>query len=369
MKDRLESLDAVRGITIAGMILVNNPGSWSAVYAPLLHAEWHGWTPTDLVFPFFLFIVGVAIPFSFGRYLDDPDRGRSALYRRVFSRSAWIFLIGLALTGLPDLDLAEIRIPGVLQRIALVYLATSLIVLNTTRRAQIVVLAALLLGYHGLMMLVHVPGYGAGNLAPDANLAAWIDRTVLGQQHLWQNRPWDPEGLLSSLPAIGTSLLGVMTGRRLRGARADAAIAARMAGAGGAALAVGLIWDRFLPINKNLWTSSYVMFTAGAALLLLALCYWLIDVRDVRGWARPALVFGRNPLAIYVLSVVIAKVLGGIRVGAPEGVTSLGNWLYTNLFGTWLAPMNASLAFALALVTACWVIAWLLDRRQVYIRI
>lgn len=366
---RLESLDAFRGLTIAGMILVNTPGSWAHVYPPLLHAEWHGWTPTDLIFPFFLFIVGVALPFSFARYLDDADRGRQALYRRIFRRAALIVFLGLALTGLPSLDLAEIRIPGVLQRIGVVYLVTSLIVLNSARRTQAWIAAGLLVLYQLLMTWVPVPGHGAGNLAPDANLGAWLDRVLIGQQHLWQNRPWDPEGLLSTVPAVSTCLLGVFAGRWLRSGRDRREIAGWIFAAGWLLILLGLAWGVWFPINKNLWTSSYVLFTAGAALQVLGLCYWLVDVAGIRRWARPWIVYGRNPLFVYVLSGVLVKAALALRARDSLGGTSLYGWLYRNAFATWLEPVNASLAFALTMVLAMWVVAWLLDRRGIYIRV
>lgn len=370
-RDRIGSLDAFRGLTIAGMILVNTPGTWSHVYPPLLHAEWHGWTPTDLVFPFFLFIVGVAIPLSFRRYLADPDLGRGALYRRVLRRSALIFLVGLLLTGFPEFDLAEIRIPGVLQRIALVYLATSLLVLNVSARAQAWWAAGLLVLYQVLMTWVPVPGHGPGNLAPDANLAAWLDRLLLGQEHLWQNRPWDPEGLLSTVPAVSTCLVGVFAGRWLTSDRDRREIAGWMLAGGWLLILLGQLWGAWFPINKNLWTSSYVVFTAGMALEGLGVCYWLMDVSGYRSWARPAIVFGRNPLFIYVVSIFLAKVLLLVPAGAgPDGdPSSAYRWGYERLFASWLSPINASLAFALTVVALCWGLAWLLDRKDVYVRV
>lgn len=369
-RDRIGSLDAFRGLTIAGMILVNTPGTWSHVYPPLLHAEWHGWTPTDLVFPFFLFIVGVAIPLSFRRYLADPDLGRGALYRRVLRRSALIFLVGLLLTGFPEFDLAEIRIPGVLQRIALVYLATSLLVLNTSARAHAWWAAGLLVLYQVLMTWVPVPGQGPGNLAPDANLAAWLDRLLLGQEHLWQNRPWDPEGLLSTVPAVSTCLVGVFAGRWLTSDRDRREIAGWMLAAGWLLILLGQLWGAWFPINKNLWTSSYAVFTAGMALEGLGVCYWLMDVSGYRSWARPAIVFGRNPLFIYVVSIFLAKVLLLVRAGELAGdPISAYRWSYETLFATWLSPINASLAFALTVVALCWGLAWLLDRKGVYVRV
>lgn len=369
MQDRLESLDAFRGLTIAGMILVNTPGTWSAVYAPLLHAEWHGWTPTDLIFPFFVFIVGVALPYSFDRYLAEPAAGRPAALRRVLRRSALIFLIGLLLNALPALDLEEVRIPGVLQRIALAYLGAALATLYLSRRRQVALCVALLLGYHALLMWVPWPGHLPGDLTPDGNLGARLDRALLGVPHLWQNREWDPEGLLSTLPAIATCLLGVFTGRLLRSGRERAIVGGWMFVAGWLLILAGLAWDPWLPINKNLWSSSFVLFTAGAALQVLATCFWLIDVAGCRRWAAWAVTFGRNPLTVYVVSIVATKALLMVRLPAADGTTSLYAWLYRTLLASWMAPMNASLAFAAAAVAGMWLVAALLQRRGLMLRV
>ncbi|HSK19122.1 MAG TPA: heparan-alpha-glucosaminide N-acetyltransferase domain-containing protein, partial [Longimicrobiales bacterium] len=292
---RLLSLDAFRGVTIAGMLLVNNPGTWSAIHPPLAHAPWHGWTPTDLIFPFFLFIVGVAMTFSFGARAERGD-DRRALMVNATRRAAVLFALGLVLHGFPDyLDLSDLRIPGVLQRIALAYLAASAIVLYFRRNGQVIAAAALLLGYWAVMMLVPVPGGNAGVLEPGLDIGAYIDRAVFGTSHLWsQARTWDPEGLLSTLPAVGTVLLGVFAGAWLRSHRDPPTKAVGLFLAGNAGLVLGLMWHPLFPINKNLWTSSYVIFTAGMACHFLAVCYWLIDVKGYRRWAMPFVVFGVN---------------------------------------------------------------------------
>jgi predicted acyltransferase len=365
---RLDSLDAFRGLTIAAMLLVNDPGSWSYVYGPLRHAEWHGWTPTDLIFPFFLFIVGVSMTFSFrSRRRRGADTG--TLLRKAARRAVVLFLLGLLLHAFPwyDVDLSTLRIPGVLQRIAVAYLAASAIVLLTGLRAQIAVTAALLLGYWAVMTLVPVPGGSAGDLTPDGNLAAWLDRTVLGTEHLWsQSRTWDPEGILSTIPAIGTVLLGVFTGRWLQSDRSGDAIARGLLAAGAVALAVGWLWDLLFPINKNLWTSSYVVFTAGMALLLFGLFYWVMDVRGRKRWATPFVVFGVNAIAAYFLSGLFAQVLDLVHVAG--GVT-LKAWVYENLFASWAGPLNGSLAFALAFVLLWLGLMWPLYQRRIYIKV
>lgn len=365
---RLVSLDAFRGLTIAAMLLVNDPGSWSYVYGPLRHAEWHGWTPTDLIFPFFLFIVGVAMTFSFGKRRRE-GKDRWALLGKAARRALVLFALGLLIHAFPwyDVDLATLRIPGVLQRIAVAYLAASAIVLFTGLRGQIVATATLLLGYWALLTLVPVPGGVAGDLTPDGNLAAWLDRTVLGPEHLWsQSRTWDPEGILSTVPAVATVLLGVFTGRWLRSGRSGRAVTAGLLASGVAAVAVGALWGRLFPINKNLWTSSFTVFTAGMALLFLGLCYWVIDVRGRKRWATPFVVFGVNAIAAYFLSALFARVIGMIDVGG--GVT-LKAWAYQHLFASWAGPMNGSLAFAIAFVLLWLGLMWPLYRKRIYIKV
>lgn len=365
---RLLSLDAFRGLTIAAMLLVNDPGSWAHVYGPLRHAEWHGWTPTDLVFPFFLFIMGVAMTFSFGkRRRDGSDRG--TLLRQAARRALVLFALGLLIHAFPwyNVDLSTLRIPGVLQRIAVAYLATSAIVLFTGLRGQVVATAALLLGYWALLTLVPVPGGTAGDLTPDGNLGAWLDRTILGTEHLWsQSRTWDPEGILSTIPAIGSVLFGVFTGRWIRAGKSGSTVTRGLLAAGVAAVALGALWGQFFPINKNLWTSSFTVFTSGMALLLLGVFYWVIDVRGWRRWATPFVVFGVNAIAAYFLASVFARVINMIQVS--EGV-SLKAWTYENLFASWAGPLNGSLAFAIAFVLLWLALMWPLYRRRIYIKV
>ncbi len=362
---RLVSLDAFRGLAIAAMILVNNPGTWANIYPPLAHAEWHGWTPTDLIFPFFLFIVGVSMTFSFAKRLEEGDR--SHLYRQIFRRSAIIYGLGLLLSAFPDFDLGNLRYVGVLPRIAVVYLATSLIVLNLSRRAQVWVFVGLLVSYWGVMKWVPVPGFGAGDLTPEGNLSGWID-SVLLPGRLYQGT-WDPEGLLSTFPAIATALSGVFTGYWLRSGRDRVQIARGLAVAGGLAMAAGLVWGLWFPINKNLWTSSYVLFSSGAALACLALCYWLIDVRGHGKWAPPAVVFGVNAIAVFMLSGLVARLMIRIHVPADPDPITLKQWLYETLFASWASPTNASLAFALTYLLLWWALMALLYRRKIFIKI
>jgi predicted acyltransferase len=361
---RLHSLDVFRGITIAAMLLVNNPGSWSAVYPPLLHAEWHGWTPTDLIFPFFLFIVGVSMTFSFARALEG-GLARGKVMRKASVRSAKLIALGLILHAFPwwRLNLETLRLPGVLQRIGLAFLIASAIVLFTSRRGRAAATAAILLGYWAVMKLVPVPGSGAGVLEPGRDLGAYIDRAVFGTAHLWsQARTWDPEGLLSTLPAVATVLLGVFTGEWLRSARSRSEKVRGMTLAGAGAVALGLAWGTVFPINKPLWTSSYVVFTAGAALMTLALCYWSLDVRGHRRWGYPFHLFGVNAIAAFFLSSLFARIIG---IRWTEG-PSLKALVYEPLFSSWLAPQNASLAYALTFVVLWTGIMWGFHRAGVY---
>src|SRR6201988_1836927 len=310
---RLVSLDVFRGITIAGMVLVNNPGTWASIYWPLEHAEWHGWTPTDLVFPFFLFIVGVSITLAFARRVEEGSVKRD-LYLKVIKRAAIIFGVGLFLNGFPYFQLGTIRIAGVLQRIAICYLIASLIFLTTKVRTQILIAVALLIIYCVVMTRFAAPGYAPGDLSKEGSIASFIDRVLLGQ-HIWrQGKVYDPEGLLSTIPAVVTTLLGILTGHWLRSEhqRFEKVVGMFVAGAG--CIALGWAGSPFFSIKKTLWTSSYVVFTAGLALQFLGLCYWLIDIHGYRRWAWPFEVFGVNALALFVGSGLMVKLMGLFKV-------------------------------------------------------
>ena len=370
---RLLSVDALRGLTVAAMVLVNNPGTWSAVYGPLQHAEWHGWTPTDMVFPFFLFVVGVSIALALGPALE---RGAGGLPVRVLRRAAVIFALGLLLHALPFFPLATLRIPGVLQRIAVCYLLAALLV-GATRgargwRVQAVTAGALLVGYWLLMTKVAAPGQEAGDLSPDGNLAGYVDRLVLGSRHIWQaTRVYDPEGILSTLPATATTLLGVLAGHWLRAGqvagRAGAQIVGGLAVGGVAAAALGWLWGLSFPVNKPLWTSSYALLMAGLAALVLAACHWVIEVHGRRGWAAPFALLGVHALTLFFLSSLMAKLLFIVRVGA--GGPRLQTWLFEHVFAPWASRVDASLAYALAYVLLWWALMWALDRSGLRLRV
>lgn len=378
--ERLISLDVFRGITVAAMILVNNPGSWSSVYAPLEHAEWNGWTPTDLIFPFFLFIVGVAITLSIGGKLERGEV-RRGIISGVLRRSAKIFAIGLFLASFPFFHLSRIRIPGVLARIAVCFLFASLIFLFTSARGQAVTAAILLAVYWVLMKAAPVPSdYVAaviergGNPEKEANLAAYVDNTLL-HGHLWsQSKTWDPEGLLSTIPAIATVLLGILAGHWIKSNRSAKEKIYGLAIGGAVCVIAGQIMNIWFPINKNLWTSSYVVFTAGLALIFLALCYWLVDYKGYKRLAFPFVVFGVNAIAVFVLSGLVARLMGLIKEGVarPDGTTgyvSLQSYYYENFFASWASPFNASLLYAIAFILLMYIPMHILYRKKIFIKV
>lgn len=423
---RLISLDAFRGLTIAGMIVVNNPGTWSHLYSPLGHATWHGWTPTDLVFPFFLFIVGVAIPLALGRRLASGAVTRLSLLPQVIRRSVIIFLLGLLMAGFPDFRLigpyvtaivgltllfwdepglsfalrgaaaarkwtglvlcvaavayfaldyayfeaSHIRVPGVLQRIGVCYLLASVLALWGGMVGCTIALAAVLLGYWWILACVSPPAdFVTEVTGVEGRLHDWIDRLVLGS-HLYRERP-DPEGVLSTLPALGTALLGVLTGYWLRTARDARDKCLGLFIAGSVLLVVGLFWSLELPINKKIWTSSYVLVTAGVGLQVLGVCFWLIDLQGWRRWAWPLLVFGSNAITVYVASSLTAKMLGIWKWSLEGKAVSVKTWFFEHLQAgmqealpaVLATPKNASLLYALLYVSV-----WLLPMALMYWR-
>ncbi len=427
LEGRLVSLDVFRGMTIAGMVLVNNPGTWSAIYGPLKHAEWHGITPTDYIFPFFLFIVGVAIPIALSKYVADGITRHA--YVKIVSRSVAIFAAGLAISALPLFDInkttipglfkwvavvaviaalfflflrkfkvamalvavwaailgvsqlagyeiigynfAGMRIPGVLQRIAVCYLFAALIFLHTNWKQQVAIGVGLLLIYWWLMTAVPVPGCEVASISDKAcNLAAYIDRLILTEAHIWRaGKVYDPEGLLSTLPASATTIAGVVTGTWLRKEQRPAETVNGMFFFGLLMLAIGWSWSLVFPLNKALWTSSYVVYTAGLALLTLAACYWLIDIKGYRRWAKPFVIFGVNALALFVFSGIFARMLSIIRVEADAGSIPLQKWIFESLFLALASPINASLLYALSFILFWLFLMWLLYRKRIFLKV
>jgi predicted acyltransferase len=367
---RLLSLDVFRGMTIAAMILVNNPGSWSYVYAPLDHAKWHGATPTDWIFPFFLFIVGVSIALAIGRR-KETDTDRKVLVRKILWRSLIIFAIGLFLSGYPYFDLSALRIPGVLQRIALVYGVTATLYLWLDARQMFWLGVGCLLTYWGLLTLIPVPGGYPPNLEPGTNLGAWIDASLLGG-HLWaQSKIWDPEGLLSTLPAFATSISGILAGVWLRSTRDHFEKVAGLLVVGTVLLLGGLLWNLVFPINKQLWTSSYVLYTSGIALLVFGVLYWWIDIKGRRWGTQPFVVYGTNALIVFTLSGLLGRTLNAIHTTDISGNSvSIKVWLWASVFEpSFASPYNASLAHAIAYVLLLLGFAWLLYSRKIFIKV
>jgi len=351
-RPRLTSLDVLRGLTILGMIVVNNQGDGSHVLPSLGHAHWHGITVADLVFPFFLVIMGVSMAISFAK--------RRPSLIKVLRRTALLFALGFFLNAFPHFHPAEVHIMGVLQRIALVYLATALLILYVPGKAQLATGAALLVGYFGLMTLVPVPGHGAGVLTPDGNLAGFIDRALLGAKHVYGNGPYDPEGLLSTLPAIVTALIGFWAGDWIRQQPVSSAVAKRLTTAGLALALAGAAWAPLFPINKKLWTSSYVLFTGGCALILLAITYQLVEVHGFRKLGRPFEVLGLNAILVYMASEELASLVES---------THFKPWLYTRVLTPLAGEIWASLLFSLTLATATWLLAGVLYRRRVFLKV
>lgn len=355
---RLLSLDAFRGLTMLLMVLVNNGGGPES-YGPLKHSAWNGWTITDAVFPSFLWIAGVAITLALGRRLDNGEAPGSLL-RVVFRRAVVIYFLGLLVYAFPHFSLANQRLLGVLQRIAICYLAASIIYLYTGIRAQIIWIVGLFISYWLMMAFIDVPGFGPGNLSVEGNFAHYVDRIVLGAHNYHNTKTWDPEGIISTLPAIGTALLGVMAGHILR---LDVPLAVRrhrLLLAGVFLVALGLIWNIKLPINKKLWTDSFATFMAGLDFAVLAVFVWFVDERGFSKWVKPLLITGMNAITVYLASEFLAEFLDAY--GFHET-------LFARYFAPNFSPMNASLLWALSFVALMYLLAWFLYRRRWFLRV
>jgi predicted acyltransferase len=399
-RERLLSLDVFRGLTVAGMLLVNDPGTWSAIYPPLAHAPWHGWTPTDLIFPFFLFIVGITTQLSLGarRARGDDER---AIRRQILRRGALIFLFGFLINGFPFFTWGAVqgnpdpsvldrivdrlehwRFLGVLQRIGLAYVVSALIATRLSIRGQVTAIAVLLLGYWFVMTVLPVPGShgtpGALLLGRgETTMAGYVDRGLLDWSrfglgnHLWVgSRTWDPEGLLSTSGAICTALLGNLAGSWIGRPKPLLERLAGLFAAGAIAMMVGLMWHWSFPINKNIWTGSYVIFTAGMASVVLATIMWLIELQHQRWWTKPFEIYGLNPMVAFVGSAILARLIYSIiKVELNGQRVALQSAIYQAAFASWLSPRNASLAFALAFVGFWYAILYWLHRRRIFFKV
>jgi predicted acyltransferase len=393
-RERLLSLDVFRGLTVAGMLLVNNPGSWASIYEPLEHAPWFGWTPTDLIFPFFLFIVGVTTHLS-----REARRARGesdgAIMRQTARRAFTIIGLGLLMTGFPyhqffvhlpggavfdsttnTLDISHWRVTGVLQRIGVCYLLAALLTMRTTVRQQIWIVVVLLVGYWLALTLIPVPGHGMGALLlsdPGASLAAYVDRAVIGPHHMWIGGGgiWDPEGILSTIPAIATAVLGVIAGRWIAEPKPLAERLHGLFAAGAIGMMVGLVWAWSFPIGKNLWTSSYVVFTAGMAAVAIAACAWLIDVRGWRAWTKPFIPFGINPIVAFVASGFFSRFIYTlVKVPRNGALVSVQSAFYDSMLAPLFAdPRDASLLFAVIYVAVFYAVLHLMHRRGIIVKV
>lgn len=375
--ERLISLDAFRGFTIAGMILVNNPGSWGNIYPQLAHASWHGWTFTDFIFPFFLWIVGVSMTFSFAVRRSKGDSS-NMLMLNVLRRSAIIFGLGIFLAGFPfgllwdhHFSWSTIRIPGVLQRIAVCYLIASIIYLKTSMRGQIIAIGVLFIAYWLMMFYIPIPEFGAGLFEKGKNFAAYIDSLLLSG-HMWSaSKTWDPEGIISTLPAIATTLFGSILGDYLRQSQHDKIEkSAWMFLFGSLFLFLGAALDMWMPINKSLWTVSYSIFMTGWALCIFGLFYFLIDAKGIKRWSHPFVVYGMNAIFVFVLSGVAARSLGLIKLTMEDGTKkSLSAFLYQSLFVPVASPLNASLFYAVTWVSVLYIVVWVMYKKKWFVKV
>jgi predicted acyltransferase len=399
-RERLLSLDVFRGLTVAGMLLVNDPGTWSAIYPPLEHAAWHGWTPTDLIFPFFLFIAGVTTSLSL-----DARRARgddeAAVRRQIIRRGLLIFLFGFMVNGFPYFTWGSVdgiadptflqrvvdrlyhwRIMGVLQRIGLAYLCAALLAQGRSVKAQVMIIAGLLYGYWFAMTVLPVPGGATmGQLvlgSPFTNMASWWDRLLLDWSrwglgnHIWVggDGKFDPEGLFSTIPAIGTCMLGILAGKWISQKRPLTERLNGLFAVGALGMMAGLMWNWSFPINKSIWTSSYVLFCAGLACVALATIMWIVDVQQIRGWTKFFVIYGLNPMVAFVGSGVLARCIYSIFKVTWDGKQiPLQEGIYRALFASWLAPVNASLAFAVTFVMFWFGILYVLYRRNIFFKV
>lgn len=383
IQSRLVSLDVFRGLIIAGMVLVTDPGSYNFVYPELLHAQWNGVTATDMIFPSFLFIVGVAITLSSASRLQKGSP-RSTLAKHVVRRSAIIFVLGLAVNGFPDYHLHTLRIPGILQHIAVCYLIAGLLYLATGRDEKsrsrqtaifTTLIVVILAGYWALLKLVPVPGFGPGRLDSLGNLPAYIDRMIFGINHLWAwgltpgyGVTYDPEGLLSTLPAIAAVLIGVLAGKWLRKEQTVQRRALGMVIAGALLTIAGLPLAPYLPLNKRIYTTTFALFSGGISLLTFAACYLVIDVWRFRRWAAPLLVFGTNAILAFALSSIITTSMDRIHVNTGGGALTLHQW-GNQIFAGFLQPVHASLAYAVTIVLVNLALLYPLYRKRIFVSV
>lgn len=366
INERLKALDVLRGITIACMILVNTPGSWSYVYWPLIHAKWHGFTPTDAVFPFFLFIVGVSIHFAFKNF--KPEENKKAL-KKIIKRTVFIFLIGLFLNLFPKFNFETVRYFGVLQRIALAYGIGAILCLFFNKKTLFYFTIFILFAYWSILYF----SVSENPFGPQTNLVGKIDVFLFGSNHVWKGLgfPFDPEGLLSTLPSVATVIIGSLTGRFLSNTVNNIVKIKNLLVYGFGLVVLGYTWGLLFPINKYLWSSSFVCFSAGLAMLFLSLLIWVIDVKKYSKWSTPFIHFGTNPLFIFVFSGLYVKTLIYlIKITNTEGETiNAKQYIYQNIFVPIAGDMNGSLLFAITHIVFFWALVYILFKNKIFIKI
>lgn len=368
IKQRLASIDAFRGLTIAGMIIVLNPGSWKYVYPAFKHADWHGWTIADLVFPFFLFIVGVSITFSLSKIKID-NLEKKEVYLKIIKRSVILFLLGIFINSFPDFNFQQFRIMGVLQRIAICYLIVSILFLNTKYESQTIIAVSLLFIYWAIMEWVAVPGYPLGSYGKGENAANYLDRFILSGYMGYYEKLGEPEGFISTLPSLSLTLFGVLTGHFIKSKKEIKKSASMMFGIGVLLFLLGLVWDNWLPINKNLWTSSFTVLTGGLGLILFSIFYYLIDGLNYQKFAKPFVVLGMNAITVYVLSIVTAKIIKLLTFTSNGTLYHARSWAYENILLGIFGFNGASLAYAV-LYCAIWCgIMWILYYKKIFIKV
>jgi predicted acyltransferase len=369
-KSRLLSLDFFRGLTIAAMILVNTPGDYDHVYAPLEHSKWNGCTPTDLVFPFFLFMVGVSIVYALESKKADGKNHRSIIFSAL-RRMLILIGLGLSIFLFYRPDFAHLRFPGVLQRIGVVYFISSLVYFKTNKRTRDWLFAMILVSYYLVLNYIPIPDGHRANLIPEFNLAAWVDRAVFSTDHMYRfTKQWDPVGLLSTWPAIATALFGIRAGEILkRAGQGPNEKCIRLFLIGVVAIVLGLTTDLFFPINKSLWTSSYVLYSGGICTLGLTLAFWLIDVKGYKKYAWIFLVFGTNAITAYILSEIMPGFINFLRLSHNGHKISGMKYFYEVVFLPAFSPANASLLSACVFVIFIWIMMYILYRRRIVIKI
>lgn len=372
LPNRYLALDVLRGMTIAFMIIVNTPGSWGNLYAPLAHASWHGFTPTDLVFPSFLFVVGNAMSFAMKKLQDIP---KSDFYKKVFKRAFLIFLIGWLLNAFPFfeyneagemifIDLSEVRLFGVLQRIAVCYLLAALVLYWGGQKLGLIFSGLALLLYWAVMYFF---GDAAAPYSLEGNAAIKLDLLVIGADRMYMGEglPFDPEGLLSTIPATVNVIAGFLVGKMIQAKGNTLKTVKSILFFGLVMIAGAYLWDILFPINKKIWTSSYVLVTVGWSLILLAVLIYLVEIKEWKKWTYFFQAFGRNPLILYVASGIVVSILSMI----PIGDQSLKGFIYSNLFTSWMSPKNASFFFAISYMLLIWLIGFWMDKKKIYIKV